>query len=93
MKGFSDPASYTTLHKSMLETIRTAGGIHAKGLHKLEEALFIYEGEGHAFLNDGPGSEEKRKMMGFAGGKNKESRNKAWERVFGFFGKHLKEIE
>lgn len=49
LKGFSDPDSFRKLHESMLKTIKAAGGPHAKGLHKLEEALFIYPGEGHAF--------------------------------------------
>ncbi|KAI9018189.1 dienelactone hydrolase [Hyaloraphidium curvatum] len=93
LKGFSDPETFSKLHASMLETIKAAGGSHARGLHRLEEALFIYPGQGHAFMNDEPEMAGKRKELGFAGGGDKKVQAQAWERVFRFFSQHLKEVE
>ncbi|KAI8924013.1 hypothetical protein BC831DRAFT_513718 [Entophlyctis helioformis] len=68
-----------------MDAIRSHGGVHAKGLHRLEEGVFVYEGVGHGFANElrKKGSPEFKQ----------ETVNLAWRRVFGFLTEHLKSME
>ncbi|KAI8919537.1 dienelactone hydrolase [Entophlyctis helioformis] len=84
LKGFSDSDTARRLESDWMDAIRSHGGVHAKGLHRLEEGVFVYEGVGHGFANElrKKGSPEFKQ----------ETVNLAWRRVFGFLTEHLKSV-
>lgn len=53
-----------------------------------EAEVFIYDGVGHAFLNDDEEGIARRAKLG-QGGHNPDAVKAAWERTFAFFGRHL----
>ncbi len=53
-----------------------------------EIAIYRYDGQGHAFLNDEEWALKMRKEQGFVGG-DKEARDLAWNRIFEFLNKYL----
>ena len=80
MEGFSDPET----GKKLAAKLTAAGNADAE--------TFIYEGVGHAFMNDSPAPyasfEEREKTMGFPSYDAAQA-GAAWGRLLGFFGKHL----
>jgi carboxymethylenebutenolidase len=75
-KGFSDAAT----------AVEYGAKVNA-GVGSAE--VFIYEGCGHAFLNEGPEGVAKRDHMGFPH-PSKDVQDLAWSRVLGFLEKQLK---
>ncbi|KAI9205754.1 dienelactone hydrolase [Polychytrium aggregatum] len=90
--GFSDVETAKKLEKAWTEAIKTHGGFHAKGLHKLEANVYIYPGQGHAFMNNLSWAIAKRSELGFVGGFDPDLVNTAWRRTFHFFIEHLKTL-
>ena len=80
LAGFSDPAAAARL----AENLKAAGG---------ESEVFTYPGVGHAFMNElpepYPDFAAREATQGFPG-YNQAQVATAWERVVGFFDKHLK---
>lgn len=54
-----------------------------------EIAIYRYDGQGHAFLNDEEWALKMRKELGFVGGDNDEIKSLAWGRIYEFFNKYL----
>eukprot|EP00842_Homolaphlyctis_polyrhiza_P005688 jgi/Hompol1/611/HPOL_005384-RA len=81
-KGLSDADTARALEAKWAASIRKHGGTHAKGLHSLEERVFIYPNVGHAFMND------VRKKPDY----DHELVNKVWRTVDDFLVKHLKTV-
>ena len=81
MTGFSDPSTGKKLEADLL----AAGNARAK--------VFLYEGVGHAFMNDSPAPfesfEARTEKMGFPGYDSKRA-ELAWDRLLSFFDDHLK---
>uniref|UniRef100_A0A0G4HN60 Dienelactone hydrolase domain-containing protein n=1 Tax=Chromera velia CCMP2878 TaxID=1169474 RepID=A0A0G4HN60_9ALVE len=76
LEGFSDPATA----KKLEEALKKAG---------CEHEVHLYDGVGHAFMNGMvPEWQEKKKALGF-GDHVPAQVEMAWERLFGFLGKHL----
>ncbi|BDA45824.1 hypothetical protein COCOBI_07-6110 [Coccomyxa sp. Obi] len=59
--------------------IKAAGG---------DATVYVYPGEGHAFMNSRPDSIERMKTADVPVGK-RETRDAAWSRLLDFFKKHL----
>jgi carboxymethylenebutenolidase len=80
MKGFSDADSARALGAAL----KAAGNANAE--------VFLYPGVGHAFMNDSPAPyesfEARRAAMGFVP-YDAGVAALAWERLVGFFKKHL----
>lgn len=52
--------------------------------------VFIYEGEGHAFMNPSTETVLKQREMFNLPTPKADSQELAWGRLFDFFGKHLR---
>lgn len=76
MAGFSSPADADKLRV----TLKTVSA---------DNEIFLYDGAGHAFLNDRQEDIERKKKLG-QGDHNPSAVATAWERIFAFFGQHLK---
>jgi len=80
MEGFSDPAT----GKKLQEELRAAGNQHAE--------VFLYDGVGHAFMNESPAPfrtfDERKDALGFPP-YSPETAQTAWARLLDFFGTHL----
>ncbi|KAL2913264.1 hypothetical protein HK105_207266 [Polyrhizophydium stewartii] len=81
-KGFSDAASARALEARWAKAIKEHGGMHAHGLHSLEERVFVHPGVGHAFMN------EVRKRSDF----DSALVTRTWQQVFDFLTEHLKTV-
>ena len=81
MEGFSDVVAA----KKLEGELKAAGNANAE--------VFIYDGVGHAFMNTSPAPfksfDERKEKMGFPPYDELRARL-AWNRLFEFFGKHLK---
>jgi len=81
MTGFSDPAT----GKKLEADLKAAGNTDAE--------VFLYDGAGHAFMYDSPtpyaSFDERKEKMGVQA-YDAEQAERAWGRLFDFFGKHLK---
>jgi len=75
LEGFSDPKSAAALE----ETLKGTG---------IEFEVFMYDDAAHGFMNDLPDMIEKKQAM-FGVDHNPKAIETAWERLFGFFKKHL----
>ena len=67
------------MESQWMEAIQTSGGLHAHGLHADEEMCFYYSSEKEGFMEE-------------SGTSRKADVDRAWDRIFAFFRKHLKEI-
>ena len=78
--GFSDPASAQALQAKLDQA-----GVGGK--------VWMYEGVGHGFLNPTPDSANVAEGVNVATGfpaANKDMQDLAWQRLFAFFEKHVK---
>ncbi|KAI8806895.1 dienelactone hydrolase family-domain-containing protein [Cladochytrium replicatum] len=91
-KGFADPETARALERKWADAIRTHGGVHAQGLHKLEANVFIYPGQGHAFMNDLKKYQDLRKELKFKGDFDRHFVDGVWGNVFEFLREHLKTL-
>lgn len=76
MAGFSSPADADALRATLKKV-------------NADNEVFVYDGAGHAFLNDRPEDIARKAKLG-QGDHNQEAVALAWERIFGFFEQHLK---
>jgi len=81
--GFSDPNAAKSLERQLEE------GIERVDEPGKEIAIYRYDGQGHAFLNDEEWALNMRKEQGFAGGDDDEIKSLAWKRIYEFFNKYL----
>ena len=81
MTGFSDPGTGKKLEADLI----AGGNTRAK--------VFLYEGVGHAFMNESPAPfesfEARAEKMGFPAYDSKRA-ELAWDRLLSFFDDHLK---
>uniref|UniRef100_A0A1D1XSX4 Protein usf n=1 Tax=Anthurium amnicola TaxID=1678845 RepID=A0A1D1XSX4_9ARAE len=82
MTGFSDPNAVSSLVRQLEE------GIERVDEPGKEIAIYRYDGQGHAFLNDEEWALKMRKEQGFVGGDD-EIKSLAWKRIYEFFNKYL----
>lgn len=61
------------------------------GLSHPQSQVFIYPGEAHAFLNSTSEASAKHREQIGAHPPKPENQQLAWERLFAFFDKHLKQ--
>ncbi|CAB4383534.1 unnamed protein product [Rhizophagus irregularis] len=83
MTGFSDLNAANSLERQLEE------GIERFDEPGKEIAIYRYDGQGHAFLNDEEWALKMRKELGFVGGDNDEIKSLAWKRIYEFFNKYL----
>ncbi|CAI2177435.1 10671_t:CDS:2 [Funneliformis geosporum] len=80
--GFSDPNAAYSLERNLEE------GIERLDASGKEIAIYRYDGEDHAFLNNEERSLKMRKEQGFLDF-NIKNQELAWNRIFEFFNKYL----
>jgi len=76
LKGFSDPDSAQQLESKLKQA-------------SIPFEVYLYPGQGHAFMNGDAWSEERKKEIG-AQPYNAEAAGLAWKRTFAFLNKYLR---